>query len=301
MNDLSEMRRRVRTGQGFFAALDQSGGSTPSALEHYGVPRSAYGSDEEMFRLIHEMRVRIMTAPAFTGDRILGAILFVGTMDGAVAGVPTPTFLWRERGIVPFVKIDQGLEEEAAGVQVMKPMPDLAPTLQRARALGVFGTKARSTIHRANAAGIAALVDQQFQVAERVSRVGLTPILEPEVLIDSPQKAQAEAMLRDALLRRLDALPEDRQVILKLTLPEQAGFYGTVAAHDRVDRVVALSGGYTQDEACARLAGSPHMIASFSRALIGGLRVGMSDAEFDAALGEAIARIYDASVDKTAA
>ncbi|HZZ67951.1 MAG TPA: fructose bisphosphate aldolase [Phenylobacterium sp.] len=301
MNDLDEMRRRVADGRGFFAALDQSGGSTPSALDHYGVPRSAYRSDEEMFRLIHEMRVRIMTAPAFTGERILGAILFVGTMDGAVAGVPTPTFLWRERGIVPFVKVDQGLEDEADGVQVMKPMPDLAPTLARARDLGVFGTKARSAIHRASKDGIAAVVDQQFEVGEQVSRAGLTPILEAEVLIDSPDKAAAEAMLRDALLRGLDALPEGRQVILKLTLPEQPDLYRAVAAHDRVDRVVALSGGYSQDEACARLRRNHQMIASFSRALIGGLRVGMTDAEFDAALGEAIARVYAASVEKTSA
>jgi fructose-bisphosphate aldolase class I len=301
MNDFNEMRRRVRTGQGFFAALDQSGGSTPSALEHYGVPRSAYGSDEEMFRLIHEMRVRIMTAPAFTGTRILGAILFVRTMDGTVGEVPAPTYLWRERGIAPFVKVDQGLEDEADGVQVMKPMPKLAATLARARDLGVFGTKARSTIHRASVAGIAAVVDQQFQVGEQVSRAGLTPILEPEVLIDSPDKAAAEAMLRDALLRALDALPDDRQVILKLTLPEQADLYEAVAAHDRVDRVVALSGGYSQDEACARLTRNRQMIASFSRALIGGLRVGMTDAEFDAVLAEAIARIYAASVDKAPA
>lgn len=298
---LSDMQKRLASGRGFFAALDQSGGSTPSALRRYGVPENAYRTDAEMFRLMHEMRVRIMTAPAFTGNRVLGAILFVGTMNAAVAGVATPVFLWEDRSIIPFVKIDQGLEAEAAGVQLMKPMSDLGPTLQRARELGVFGTKARSVIHRANKEGIADLVDQQFQVAEVVSRQGLTPIVEPEVLIESPDKAAAEAMLRDALLRRLDALSSDRQLILKLTLPETADLYRPLAGHDRVVRLVALSGGYSRDEACARLARNHDMIASFSRALIGELRLGMTDAEFDAALQAAIAQIYAASVAKTPA
>jgi fructose-bisphosphate aldolase class I len=291
----------VAAGAGFFAALDQSGGSTPSALRHYGVPDDAYRGDAEMFRLIHEMRVRIMTAPAFTGDRILGAILFVGTMDATVDGVPTPEFLWKARGVVSFVKVDQGLEDEAGGVQLMKPMPDLTPTLRRARDLGVFGTKARSVVQRANEDGVAAIVDQQFELAEQISREGLMPIVEPEVLIKCPDKAAAESMLRDALLRRLDTQPDDRQVILKLTLPETADLYAPLAAHDRVDRVVALSGGYSRDEACARLARNHRMIASFSRALIDDLRLEMTDAAFDAALRAAIEQIYAASVRKTPA
>ncbi len=294
----TEMRARVAEGAGFFAALDQSGGSTPSALRAYGVPDGAYSTEDEMFRLMHEMRVRIMTAPSFVGEKILGAILFVGTMNGEVEGAPAPAFLWKQRDIVPFVKIDQGLEAEAGGVQLMKPIKDLDETLAQAARLDVFGTKARSVIHRASPEGVAALVDQQFELGEVVSRHGLTPILEPEVLITDPDKAQAETLLRDALLRHLDALPADRQVILKVTLPETPDFYQGLAAHDRVDRVVALSGGYSREEACEKLSYDHNMIASFSRALIGDLRLQMSEAEFDAVLQAAITQIYAASVHK---
>ena len=294
----TEMRARVAQGAGFFAALDQSGGSTPSALRAYGVPDGSYSTEDDMFRLMHEMRVRIMTAPAFTGQSILGAILFVGTMDGEVEGLPTPAFLWSQRNVVPFVKIDQGLEAVADGVQLMKPIPGLDETLERAARLGVFGTKARSVIHNASVDGVATLVDQQFELGKQVSRHGLTPILEPEILITDPDKAQAEALLRDALLRRLDTLPSDRQVILKVTLPETPDFYAELAAHSRVDRVVALSGGYSRDEACEKLAHDHNMIASFSRALIGDLRHEMNETEFDAVLQTAIAQIYAASVHK---
>jgi fructose-bisphosphate aldolase class I len=301
MGPLTEMRERLTKGVGFLAALDQSGGSTPSALRHYGVLDDAYKTEDEMFRLMHAMRVRIMTAPAFASDRILGAILFAGTMNADVEGAPSPTFLWKDRGIVPFVKVDQGLETETAGVQLMKPIPDLEPNLERAVELGVFGTKARSVIHEAVEAGVEALVDQQFDLAERISRHGLTPIVEPEVLIESPDKAKAEGMLRDALLRHLDALPADRQLILKLTLPETPDLYRDLAAHDRVDRMVALSGGYSRDEACERLAQNHDMIASFSRALTGDLRRGMSDAEFDSTLRAVIEQIYAASAHKARA
>lgn len=300
MDAQADMRARLTTGRGFLAALDQSGGSTPSALREYGVPADAYASDAEMFQLIHAMRVRIITAPAFD-DRILGAILFVGTMDGLVDGVPTPTYLWEHRGVVPLVKVDQGLGDQASGVQMMKPMPDLSSTLRRARALGVFGTKARSVIHHANRDGIAALVEQQFQLAEHIARAGLTPIVEPEVLIDSPDKAEAESMLRDALLHRLDRLADKVQVIVKLSLPETSDLYAPLAAHDRVDRVVALSGGYSRDEACARLARNHDMIASFSRALIDDLRQDMSDTSFNETLERAIQQIYAASTRKRAA
>jgi len=296
MNIPAEMAKRLSLGSGFFAALDQSGGSTPSALRAYGVPDTAYHDSDEMFRLMHAMRVRIMTAPVFTGERILGAILFEGTMDGTVEDDPVPHFLWKERGIVPFVKIDKGLEPEQAGVQMMKPIPDLESTLKRAVRLGVFGTKARSVIHRASAEGIDALVSQQFALAEQVARHGLLPIVEPEVLIASPDKADCEATLQEALARRLDALPGDRQVVLKLTLPEQPDFYRAFLQHDRVARVVALSGGYSRDEACRRLEINHGVIASFSRALVGDLRLTMSDSAFDAVLEAAISQIYRASV-----
>ena len=292
------MRARVTAGAGFLAALDQSAGSTPAALRRYGVPGGACRTDAQMFRAMHAMRVRIMTAPDFTGERILGVILFVGTMDGTIEGAPTPSFLWARGGIVSFVKVDQGLEAEAAGVQLMKPTPDLPSTLRRAGALGVFGTKTRSVIHRADEAGIGALVDQQFELAERICREGFCPIVEPEVLIASPEKAAAEALLRDALLRRLDALPRDCRILLKLTLPETPDLYRPVAARDAVVRLVALSGGYPRDEACARLARNHGMVASFSRALIQDLRVGMTKAQFDAAMRAAIGEIYAASLNK---
>jgi fructose-bisphosphate aldolase class I len=283
---------------GFIAALDQSGGSTPGALRQYGIPDNAYSGDAEMFRLIHEMRVRIMTAPAFTGDKVIGAILFEGTMDGEAQGKPVPTFLWEERDVVPFVKVDKGLEAEKDGVRLMKPMPELDAVLARAVKLGVYGTKMRSTINLPSKDGIAAIVTQQFEVAAQIARSGLMPILEPEVLITSPDKRAAEAILLAELTRHLDRLRDDRRVMLKLTIPDVPDRYAPLIAHDRVVRVVALSGGYTRAEACQRLAANHGMIASFSRALIGDLRHSVSDAEFNAALAESIDEIYRASTVK---
>jgi len=280
---------------GFIAALDQSGGSTPGALRLYGIADSAYSGDAEMFRLMHEMRVRIMTAPAFTGDKVIGAILFEGTMDGQAQGKPVPTFLWQERGVVPFLKVDKGLAPEADGVSVMKPMPELDTLLARAAKLGVFGTKMRSVINLAAKEGIAAVVAQQFEVAGRIAAHGLMPIIEPEVSIKSPDKPGAEALLLTELQRHLDALPADRQVMLKLTIPDIPDLYAGLVKHPRVARVVALSGGYTRAEACRRLAANHGMIASFSRALADELRHAMSDAEFNAALARAIDEIYRAS------
>ena len=293
---------RLSQGVGFVAALDQSGGSTPGALRLYGIPDDAYAGEAEMFGLIHAMRARIMLAPAFTGDRVIAAILFEGTMDGTVAGkagdMPVPAYLWEARGIVPIVKVDKGLAAPADGVSLMKPMPDLDALLARARGLGVAGTKMRSLVEHASPTGIAAVVAQQFEVAERIDRHGMMPIIEPEVSIGSPDKAGAEALLLAELAARLDALPGDRQVMLKLTLPEVPDLYAGLVAHPRVARVVALSGGYALDEACARLAANHGVIASFSRALTGGLRHAMSDAAFDARLAESITAIYRASTAK---
>lgn len=283
---------------GFIAALDQSGGSTPGALKMYGIPPSEYSGDAEMFRLIHEMRVRIMTAPAFTGNHVIGAILFEQTMDGQAHGKNVPAFLWEDRGVVPFLKVDKGLEAEQDGVTLMKPIPGLDGLLERAVGLGVFGTKMRSTINLASATGIAAVVAQQFQIGDRIAAHGLVPIIEPEVSIKSPQKAQAEAILLEELTKHLDALPDGRQVMLKLTIPDQTDLYAPLVAHPGVMRVVALSGGYTLEDACAGLAKNHGMIASFSRALIDGLRFQMSEAEFDATLHAAIDQIYRASVEK---
>jgi fructose-bisphosphate aldolase class I len=283
---------------GFIAALDQSGGSTPGALRAYGIPDGAYHDDAEMFRLMHEMRVRIMTAPAFTGDKVIAAILFEGTMDGTAQGKPVPTFLWEQRGVVPFVKVDKGLEAEADGVRLMKPMPGLDELLERAVSLGVFGTKMRSVVNLASPDGIAAIVAQQFAVAEQILSHGLLPIIEPEILITSPDKAAAEALLRDELLGALDRLSAGSKVMLKLTLPETPDLYAPLIADGRVTRVVALSGGYSRDEACDRLATNHGMIASFSRALIGDLKLSMTDERFDAELGSAIGQIYHASVEK---
>jgi fructose-bisphosphate aldolase, class I len=291
----ADMLERIATGQGFIAALDQSGGSTPKALAQYGVEASEYSGDEEMFDRVHEMRARIMTSRAFTGDRILGAILFEGTMDREVAGLPTATYLWQERGVVPFVKVDQGLADEDDGVQLMKDMPGLDALLARAAAAGVFGTKMRSVIKRADRHGIQRIVDQQFAVGLRIASAGLVPILEPEVDIHAPDKAEAEALLRDALLAGLDAVPAGVNVMFKLTLPEEDGFYAPFVAHPRVLRVVALSGGYPRDEANARLARNPGVIASFSRALVDGLSARMSDDEFDATLDASITAIAAAS------
>jgi fructose-bisphosphate aldolase class I len=292
------MRAQISGQDGFIAALDQSGGSTPGALRHYGIPDSVYTGDAEMFRLMHEMRVRIMTAPAFTGARIIAAILFEATMDGNAKGRPVPTFLWEERGVIPFLKIDKGLEAENEGVNVMKPIPALDPLLSRAVTLGIFGTKMRSVINLPSEKGISAVIRQQFDVAAQIAGHGLMPIIEPEVSIKSPDKAGAEGILLTELVRQLDALPDGRQVILKLTIPEAPNFYSTLVNHKRVARVVALSGGYTRAEACRRLAFNHGMIASFSRALTEDVRHSMSDDVFDATLAKSIDEIYRASTMK---
>ncbi len=292
------MMAQMAQKAGFIAALDQSGGSTPGALRAYGIPDTAYSDDAEMYALIHEFRVRIMTAPSFTSDKVIAAILFEATMDGKIGDIPVPTFLWSERGIVPFLKVDKGLEPEADGVSLMKPMPSLDAVLARAIELGIFGTKMRSTINLASRDGIAAIVSQQFDVAARIASFGLLPILEPEILIKSPDKAGAEDILRDELLRALDALPADRDVMLKLTIPEASDHYASLIAHPRVVRVVALSGGYARHDACRRLATQHGMIASFSRALIGDLKHDMDDAIFDGTLNSAIDQIYAASTIK---
>jgi fructose-bisphosphate aldolase class I len=293
-----EMMAQISRKGGFIAALDQSGGSTPGALRLYGIPDSAYSGDAEMFKLVHEMRVRIMTAPAFTGAKVIAAILFEGTMDGEAQGKPVPAFLWKERGVIPFLKVDKGLETENDGVSLMRPMPALDPLLARAVKLGVFGTKMRSVINRASKEGIAAVVAQQFDVAAQIAEHGLMPIIEPEVSIKSPDKAGAEAILLGELKRKLDALPGDRRVMLKLTIPDVPDFYSALVNHERVARVVALSGGYTRADACRRLAANHGMIASFSRALAEDLQRAMSDAAFDATLAKSIDEIYRASTVK---
>jgi fructose-bisphosphate aldolase, class I len=293
-----QMLAQMSKKGGFIAALDQSGGSTPGALRLYGIPDSAYSGDAEMFRLMHQMRVRIMTAPAFTGDKVIGAILFEGTMDGEVRGKPTPSFLWEERQVVPFVKVDRGLEPEKDGVQLMRPMPQLDQLCERAARLGVFGTKMRSVINLANKDGIAAIAAQQFEFGEQIARHGLMPILEPEVSIKSPDKKGAEALLLDELKKGTDALPSGRQVMFKVTLPDVPDLYQPLINHPRVARVVALSGGYSRADACQRLAANHGMIASFSRALVEELRVSLSEAEFEAAISRSIDEIYKASVHK---
>ena len=294
----TELLKQISTRPAFIAALDQSGGSTPGALRSYGISESAYDSEEEMFRLVHEMRLRIIGAPAFTGEKILAAILFEHTMDGEADGKPVPAYLL-ERGVLPIIKVDKGIASEANGVSLLKPIPDLDSLLKRAVALGMVGTKMRSVINLADKEGVRAIVDQQFDIARQISDYGLVPIVEPEVSIKSPQKAEAETLLRDEILRRLDVLPADQQVMLKLTLPTVADFYSPLARHDRVARVVALSGGYSRDEACRLLAENHDMIASFSRALVEDLRVSMSDSEFDAALARSIDQIHAASTIKT--
>ncbi|WP_071674889.1 fructose bisphosphate aldolase [Nioella nitratireducens] len=287
---------RIRTGHGFIAALDQSGGSTPKALRLYGISEDAYGSEDEMFDLIHQMRARIIKSPAFTGDRVVAAILFEMTMDRAVDGIPTAQYLWDKCGVVPFLKVDKGLAAEENGVQVMKPMPDLDALLERGVAKGIYGTKMRSVISAANPAGIKAVVDQQFEVGQQILGHGLVPIIEPEVTISIADKAAAEEMLRDEILAHLDALPEDQQVMLKLTLPEVDNLYKPLVDHPRVLKVVALSGGYSRDEANDRLSRQTGMIASFSRALTQGLSADQSDAAFDKMLDAAIESIYAASI-----
>lgn len=291
---------QVRSGDGFFAALDQSGGSTPKALAEYGIAQTRYDSDAQMFDLVHAMRTRIVTDPAFDGGRILGAILFEQTMQRTMSGLPSAQYLWNVKRVVPFLKVDQGLADEQHGVQLMKPMDALDSLLGRAVDQQMFGTKMRSVIKDADEAGVRAVVDQQLEYAAQIAAAGLVPILEPEVGIDSPHKAEAESLLRDALQAGVAALPADATILLKLTIPTQPGLYADLAADPRVLRVLALSGGYSRDEACDRLAKDPTMIASFSRALLAGLSDEQSDAAFTAQLDTSIDQIYRASVGKIA-
>jgi fructose-bisphosphate aldolase class I len=290
-----DMLEKMEKGQGFIAALDQSGGSTPGALKAYGIGEDAYSNDAEMFALVHQMRSRIITAPSFGSGKVIGAILFEKTMDGEANGKPVPELLW-ERGVVPFLKIDKGLADEADGVQMMKPNPDLEALLDRANAKGIFGTKMRSVIKLANPAGIAAVVEQQFAEAKRILAKGLMPIIEPEVSIKSPERDAADRIMMAEILKQLDALPEGERVMLKLTIPAEAGLFQPLIDHPKVLRVVALSGGFSREEACRELARNPGMIASFSRALLSDLRADQSDEQFDSTLGTAIDEIHAASV-----
>ncbi|MEO7364800.1 MAG: fructose bisphosphate aldolase [Sphingomicrobium sp.] len=296
----ADMLAQIRGGNGFIAALDQSGGSTPKALAGYGIEEGAWGSDEQMFDLIHQMRTRIITSPCFGGGKIIGAILFERTMDGEVSGKPVPQAL-RDLGVVPFIKIDKGLEDEENGVQMMKPITGLDALLQRAKGLGVFGTKERSVINAANPAGIAVLVAQQFQLAGQVLGHGLMPIIEPEVNVKSADRGESDRLLLAGLLEELDAIPESQQVMLKLSIPTQAGLFDPLVDHPKVLRVVALSGGLSREEACRELARNRGIIASFSRALLTDLRRDQSAADFDRTLGDAIDEIYDASTAKAPA
>lgn len=293
------MQEQMARKPGFIAALDQSGGSTPGVLRAYGVPDGAYDGDTAMFALIQEMRVRVMMAPAFTGDKVIATILFEQTMDSTVGDKSAPAFLWEDRGIVPFLKVDKGLEDERDGVNLMKPMPGLDTLLDRAAGLGIYGTKMRSTIRVASRSGIAAIVEQQFDFATRIAERGFVPIIETEVLINSPDKAAAEALLLAALQKQLAAAPPDRRVMLKLTLPDAPDLYAPLASDERVVRLLALSGGYARDDACERLSRNHGMIASFSRALLEGLTRSMTDAAFNARLKESIDQIYTASTVKT--
>jgi fructose-bisphosphate aldolase class I len=294
MND--QQFQKVKSGSGFIAALDQSGGSTPKALQLYGIGKDAYSNDDEMFALVHEFRTRIITSPSFDGDRILGAILFEDTMDRTIEGRPSADYLWGVKKVVPFLKVDKGLASEADGAQIMKPIPDLDKLLARANEKRIFGTKMRSVIKLANAAGVKAVVDQQFALARQILAAGLVPIIEPEVDIHSPEKAAAEAMLKASILEGLTSVGADEVVMLKLTLPDVDDFYAEFVRHPRVLRVVALSGGYSREEADARLARNHGVIASFSRALTEGLSVDQTDAEFNAVLDKTIASIYKASL-----
>ena len=294
MND--HMLQKMKSGNGFIAALDQSGGSTPKALKLYGIEETEYSGEAEMFDLMHQMRSRIITSPAFTGDRVLGAILFEMTMDRQIEGMGSAEYLWKEKNVVPFLKVDKGLADEGNGVQLMKPMPELDSLLGKAVSHGVFGTKMRSVIKLADSAGVTDIVDQQFDIGRTIIAAGLVPIIEPEVDIHSPEKAAAEALLRGAISAQLNQLTDDQNVMLKLTLPSEADFYAEIAAHPRVVRVVALSGGYSRDEANAKLAQNHGVIASFSRALTEGLSAQQSDEEFNATLGSSIESIYQASI-----
>jgi len=290
-----QMMAQMTSKDGFIAALDQSGGSTPGALRLYGIPDNAYSGDDEMYRLVHEMRVRIMTSPAFNGDKVIGAILFERTMDGEANGKPVPSYLWNDKRVVPFLKVDKGLEAEADGVQMMKPIGGLDALLERARKLGVFGTKMRSVINQPSKNGIAAIVAQQFEIGAQILGHGLVPIIEPEVNIKSPDKAACEAILLEELTRHAEKVPAGQKVMLKLTIPTVKDLYLPLTKHPRIARVVALSGGYSRADACAKLAENHGMIASFSRAFAEGLTAQMSDAEFDAALAASAAAIYKAS------
>jgi fructose-bisphosphate aldolase class I len=292
----SAQREKIAHGKGFIAALDQSGGSTPKALEGYGIGKNAWSTEEEMFALMHAMRARIIKSPAFNGDRVIGAILFERTMDGDIDGKPVPAFLWENKGVVPFLKIDKGLADAKDGVRLMKPMPDLDKLLDRAVAKGIFGTKMRSVIDAASPSGIAANVAQQFEVGRQILAKGLVPIIEPEVTISIADKAAAETILRDEILKHLDSIPAGQQVMLKLTIPSVANFFKPLIDHPKVMRVVALSGGYSREDANAMLAKNTGLIASFSRALSEGLSAQQSDAEFNTELGNTIQSIYDASV-----
>jgi fructose-bisphosphate aldolase class I len=292
----SEQMQKMKSQPGFIAALDQSGGSTPHALALYGIKDHTWEDDDEMFELVHQMRTRVITSPSFTGERILGAILFEDTMDRDIEGQPTADYLWNVKRVVPFLKVDKGLQPEKDGVQLLKPMPELAALLDKGKTKHIFGTKMRSVIKQANLAGIKNVVQQQFEVAARIIDTGLVPIVEPEVDIHCPEKAKAEALLKEAILEKLDRLPADQHVLLKLTLPEQTDFYTDCVRHPKVVRVVALSGGYTQAEADARLRKNHGVAASFSRALMEGLSVHQTDAEFNATLKTSIQRIYEASI-----
>jgi fructose-bisphosphate aldolase class I len=292
----TRQHERICSGNGFIAALDQSGGSTPKALRLYGIEESAYSGEDQMFDMIHQMRSRIITSPSFTSDRILAAILFEQTMDRDITGIPTATYLWEEKGIVPILKIDKGLAPEADGVQLMKPFPELDKLLDRGVAKGIYGTKERSVIKAANPGGIRAIAAQQFDWGRQVLSHGLVPILEPEVDIKSPDKAKCEELLKAELIANLDGIPDGQQVIFKLTIPSEDGFYSDLIAHPKTARVVALSGGYRRDEACEKLSRNAGMIASFSRALTEGLTAQQSDAEFNAMLKTAVDKIYEASI-----
>jgi len=299
MNTLGQkeqQQRKIRTQAGFFAALDQSGGSTPKALTAYGIKENAWSNEEQMFALVHQMRARIITSPSFNGDRILGAILFEGTMDRDIEGQPTADYLWNRKRVVPFLKVDKGLATEKDGAQLMKPMPDLQALLKKAVTKNIFGTKMRSVINQANATGIQAVVHQQFEVAAQILAAGLIPIIEPEVDIHCPDKAKAETLLKESISEKLNSLPAGKIVMLKLTLPERDDFYAEFVKHRKVLKVVALSGGYSRDEADERLVRNHGVIASFSRALVEGLSAGQSDAEFDASLDSTIQSIYEASI-----
>jgi fructose-bisphosphate aldolase, class I len=299
MNTLKEQQqRKIKVQAGFLAALDQSGGSTPKALEAYGVKEGAWSNEDQMFDLVHEMRARLVTSPSFNGDRILGAILFEGTMDRDIEGQSSADYLWKVKRTVPFVKVDKGLAKEADGVQLLKPMPDLAALLKRANTKNIFGTKMRSFIKQANAAGVKSIVAQQFEVAAQIIAAGLVPIVEPEVDIHCPDKAGAEALLKAAIKEKLDALPAGQLVMLKLTLPEKDDLYADFVRHPKVLKVVALSGGYSRDEADTRLRKHHGIVASFSRALVEGLTAQQSDTEFDGLLDSVIQSIYEASMFK---